>query len=46
MGEFMLKFDNNSVSQKEFQKSKSSIDLMSVNVDQTVVSDKSTQSWL
>ena len=46
MGEFTLKFDNNSVSQKEFQKSKSLIDLMSVNVDQIVVSDKSTQSWL
>ena len=35
-----LKFDNIVVNKKEFHKSKQPIDLMSVNVDQIVVSDK------
>ena len=40
MGEKTLKFDNIRVSKKEFHKSKQSIDLMSVNVDQIVILDK------
>ena len=40
MAEITLKFDNIRVNKKEFHKSKQSIDLMSVNVDQIVVSDK------
>ena len=40
MDEITLEFDNIRVSQKEFHKPKQPIDLMSVNVDQTVVSDK------
>ena len=40
MNEITLEFDNIRVSQKEFHKPKQPIDLMSVNVDQTVVSDK------
>ena len=35
-----LKFDNIRVNKKKFHKSKQSIDLKSVNVDQIVVSDK------
>ena len=40
MDEITLKFDNIRVNKKEFHKSKQSVDLMSVNVDQIVVSDK------
>ena len=40
MAEQTLKFDNIRVNKKEFHKSKQQIDLMSVNVDQIVVSDK------
>ena len=35
-----LKFDNIRVNKKEFHKSKQPIDLVLVNVDQIVVSDK------
>ena len=34
------KFDNVMVNKKEFQKFKQPIDLMSINVDQIVISDK------
>ena len=40
MSEKTLKFNNIRFSEKEFHKSKQSIDLKSVNVDQIVVSDK------
>ena len=40
MAEQTLKFDNIRVNKKGFYKSKQPIDLMSVNVDQIVVSDK------
>ena len=40
MSEKTLKFDNIRVNQKEFHKSEQSIDLMSENLDQIVVSDK------
>ena len=40
MSEKTLKFDNVRVNKKEFYKSKQSIDLDLVNVDQIVVSDK------
>ena len=40
MSEITLKLDNIRVNKKEFRKSKQPIDLMSVNVDQTIVSDK------
>ena len=40
MSEITLKFDNIRVNKKEFHKSKQPIDLMSVNVDKIVVSDK------
>ena len=40
MSEITLKFDNIRVNKKEFHKSKQPIDLMSVNVEQIVVSDK------
>ena len=40
MSEKILKFDNIRVNKKEFHKSKQPIHLMSVNVDQIVVSDK------
>ena len=40
MGEITLEFDNIRVNKKEFHKSKQPIDLMLVNVDQVVVSDK------
>ena len=40
MNEKTLKFNNIRVNKKEFHKSKQPIDLMSVNVDQIVVSDK------
>ena len=39
-----LKFNNIQLNKKEFHKSKEPIDLMSVNVDQIVVSDKFKQS--
>ena len=35
-----MKFNNIRLSKKEFQKSKEPIGLMSVNVDQIVISDK------
>ena len=40
MSEKALKFNNIRVNKKEFHKSQQPIDLMSVNVDQIVVSDK------
>ena len=40
MSEKTLKFNNVRLNKKEFHKSKQSIDLMSVNVDQIVVCDK------
>ena len=40
MSEITVKFDNIKVNKKEFHKSKQPIDLMSVNIDQIVVSDK------
>ena len=40
MSEKTLKFNNIRLNKKEFHKSKQPIDLMSVNVDQIVVSDK------
>ena len=40
MSEKTLKFDNIRVNKKEFHKSKQPVDLMPVNVDQIVVSDK------
>ena len=40
MGEITLEFDNIRVNKKEFHNSNQPIDLMSVNVDQIVVSDK------
>ena len=40
MSEITLNFDNIKVNKKEFHKSKQPIDLMSVNIDQIVVSDK------
>ena len=40
MSEKTLKFDNIRVNKNEFHKSKQPIDLMSVNVDQIVLSDK------
>ena len=40
MTEKTLKFNNIRVNKKRFHKSKQLIDLMSVNVDQIVVSDK------
>ena len=40
MSEKTLKFNNIRVNKKEFHKSKQTIVLMSVNVDQIVVSDK------
>ena len=40
MSEKTLKFDDIKANKKEFHKSKQPIDLMSVNVDQIVVSDK------
>ena len=44
MSEKTLKFNNIRVNKKEFHKSKQPIDLMSVNVDQIVTSDKSKHS--
>ena len=44
MSEKTLKFNNIRLNKKEFYKSKQPIDLESVNVDQTVVSDKFKQS--
>ena len=40
MSEKTLQFNNIRLNKKEFQKSKEPIDLMSVNVDQIVMSDK------
>ena len=40
MTEKTLKFNNIRLNKKDFHKSKESIDLISVNVDQIVVSDK------
>ena len=40
MSKKTLKFDNIRLNKKEFHKSKQPIDLMSVNVDQIVTSDK------
>ena len=40
MSEKTLKFNNIRVNKEEFHKSKPPIDLMSVNVDQIVISDK------
>ena len=40
MSKKALKFNNISLSKKKFQKSKEPIDLLSVNIDQIVVSDK------
>ena len=40
MSEKTLKVNNNRLNKNEFHKSKEPIDLMSVNVDQIVVSDK------
>ena len=40
MSEKILKFNNIRVNKKEFHKSKEPIDLMSVNLNQIVVSDK------
>ena len=40
MTEKTLKFNNIRINKKEFHMSKEPIDLMSVNVDQTVLSDK------
>ena len=40
MSEKTLKSNNIKVNKKEFYKSKEPIDLMSVNVDQIIVSDK------
>ena len=40
MNEKALKFNNIRLNKKAFHKSKEPIDLMSVNVDQIVVSDK------
>ena len=40
MSEKTLKYDNIKVNKKEFRKSKQPIGLGSVNVDQTVASDK------
>ena len=40
MSEKTLKFNNIRVNKKKFHKSKQPIDLMSVNIDQKVISDK------
>ena len=40
MSEKTLKFNNIRLNKKEFHKSKQLVDLMSVNVDQVVVSEK------
>ena len=40
MYEKRLKFTNVRVNKKEFRKSKQPIDLMSVNIDQIVISEK------
>ena len=40
MSEKALKFNKIRVNKKEFHKSKEPIDLMSVNVDQIIISDK------
>ena len=45
MSEKTLKFNNIRLNKKEFQKSKGPIDLISVNVDKIVVSDKFKQIY-
>ena len=45
MSEKTLKFDNILVNEKEFHKSKQSINLDLVNVDQIVISDKFKHSY-
>ena len=40
MSKKTLKFNNITLNKKEFHKSKEPIDLMSLNVDQIVISDK------
>ena len=40
MSEETLKFNNIRLNKKEFHKSKESIDLLSVNIDQIFISDK------
>ena len=40
MSEKTLKFNNIKLNKKEFHKSKEPIDLLSVNIDQIVISDK------
>ena len=40
MSEKTLKFNNIRVNKKKFHKSKQPIDLMSVNIDQIVISEK------
>ena len=40
MGEKTLNFHNIRLNKKEFHKSKEPVDLMTVNIDQIVVSDK------
>ena len=42
----VLKFNNIRVNKKEFNKSKQPIDLMSINVDEIVVSNKFNHSGL
>ena len=44
MGDITPKFDNVRVNKNKFYKSKQTIDLMSLNVDQIVASDKSKHS--
>ena len=46
MTEKTLKFDNIWVNKKEFHKSKQPIDLVLVNVDQIVITDKFKHCWL
>ena len=45
MSEKPLKFNNIRVNKKEFYKSKQPVDLISVNLDQIVVSDKFKHSY-
>ena len=45
MSEKTLKFNNIDVNKKEFHKSKQPIDLMSINIDQIVVSNKFKHSY-
>ena len=45
MSEKALKFNNIGVNKKEFHKSRQSIDLMSINIDKIVVSNKFKHSY-